>query len=257
MDSGPYRIGVDSRATPAEQRSNDAFFGDAFRVSYNQAAPTHLIRGASLCRGTFARVRGATDMEDAVHFSARTSGSASADTLGAGEEPPQPAGFHSDAAQGACALEFVDATGHLSAKELSGLRSQVAAAAAHLGAAGEVRVRLVGDEEMAANHVRHMGVQGTTDVITFDLAEGRAASGEAMDVDLLICVDEAERQAARRGIDRQRELLLYALHGMLHCLGHDDTTERAAAAMHEKEDQTLSAMGMGPIYALAERTPEN
>ena len=196
-------------------------------------------------------------MENEVHLSARTTGSASADTLGASEEPPQPARFQSDAAKGGCALELVDATGQLSVKELAGLREQVAAAAAQLGAAGEVRLRLVGDDEMAASHVRHMGVPGTTDVITFDLAEGGAASGEAMDVDLLICVDEAQRQAARRGIERQRELLLYAVHGMLHCLGHDDTNERAAAAMHEMEDQTLSAIGLGPIYALAERTPEN
>ena len=115
----------------------------------------------------------------------------------------------------------------------------------------------MGDDEMASSHMRHMGVPGTTDVITFDLAEGRAASGEGLDVDLLICVDEAERQSARRGIDRRRELLLYALHGVLHCLGYDDTDEQASAAMHRMEDQTLSAIGLGPIFALAERNPEN
>lgn len=196
-------------------------------------------------------------MEDAVQLSPRTTGSAGADSLGAGEEPPQPAGFQTDAAKARCALELIDATGKLSTGELASLREHVCAAAAHLRAIGEVRVRLVGDQEMAASHMQHMGVPGTTDVITFDLAEGRAASGEAMDVDLLICVDEAERQSARRGIDRQRELLLYALHGMLHCLGYDDTNEGASAAMHQMEDQTLGAIGLGPIYALAERNPEN
>lgn len=232
--------------------SNDSYLGDAAGVTYNPIVPQFPRKA-----GSRARSPGARDMKDAVHFSARTTGSASADTLGAGEEPPQPARFHAEGANGETALELVDATGQLGAKELAGLHAQVAAVAAQLGAGGEVRVRLVGDDEMAASHVRHMGVPGTTDVITFDLAEGGSASGEALDVDLLICVDEAERQAARRGIDRQRELLLYALHGLLHCLGHDDTSDRAAAAMHEMEDQTLSAIGLGPIYALAERTPEN
>lgn len=196
-------------------------------------------------------------MKDAVQLSPRTTGSAGADTLGAGEEPPQPARFQADGAKGGCALELVDATGRLASGELGILREEVQAALAYLQVRGEARARLVGDDEMSVSHMRHMGVPGTTDVITFDLAEGSAASGAALDVDLLICVDEAERQAARRGITRGRELLLYALHGVLHCLGHDDTDERAAAAMHEMEDRTLRAIGLGPIYALAERNPES
>src|SRR6185369_8183115 len=96
-------------------------------------------------------------------------------------------------------------------------------------------VRVVGDEEMAAAHQRFSGVAGTTDVLTFDLTE----AGGALDVDLLVCFDEASRQAASRGHGVERELLLYVVHGVLHCLGHDDHEEAAAARMHAEEDRVL------------------
>jgi probable rRNA maturation factor len=127
-----------------------------------------------------------------------------------------------------------------------------AAAIERLGSAGEVRVRLVGDAEMASAHERHCGVPGTTDVITFDLTDGASARGAALDVDLLVCVDEAERQARTRGHALRSEVLLYLVHGVLHCLGHDDHAEDEAAAMHAREDEVLRAIGVGATYASGE-----
>jgi probable rRNA maturation factor len=113
---------------------------------------------------------------------------------------------------------------------------------------GEVRVRIVDDDEMAAAHTRYMGVAGTTDVITFDAASGGAASGEPLDADLLVCLDEATRQAASRGHARAHELVLYILHGVLHCLGYDDRDESAFERMHAEEDRLLRGIGLGPIF---------
>lgn len=45
----------------------------------------------------------------------------------------------------------------------------------HTGAAGEVRVEVVDDAAMANAHEEYLGVEGTTDVITFDLMGGRGA----------------------------------------------------------------------------------
>jgi probable rRNA maturation factor len=115
-----------------------------------------------------------------------------------------------------------------------------------LGAAGEVRVRVVDDAVMSAAHEGFMGVSGTTDVLTFDLTE--PGSG-VLDVDILACRDEAARQAAERGHSVERELLLYIIHGVLHCLGHDDHDEAAAARMHAEEDRVLRAIGVGATYA--------
>ncbi len=112
---------------------------------------------------------------------------------------------------------------------------------------GSVRVRVVDDAEMAAAHERWAGVAGTTDVLTFDLRE----HGEGpLDVDILTCADEARRQASARGLEPEYELLLYVVHGVLHCLGHDDKDDAAAAKMHAEEDRLLGAAGVGPVYAV-------
>jgi probable rRNA maturation factor len=76
-----------------------------------------------------------------------------------------------------------------------------------------------------------------------------------LDADLLICLDEAARQAQSRGIVIERELLLYALHGVLHCLGEDDHDPVAHEQMHAREDGILTALGIGPTFAAGD-TPE-
>ncbi|TVQ32088.1 MAG: rRNA maturation RNase YbeY [Phycisphaeraceae bacterium] len=110
----------------------------------------------------------------------------------------------------------------------------------------QVRIAVVDDERMAEMHERHSGVPGTTDVLTFDMRDDREGP---LDVDIVVCIDEARRQAAERGHGIERELLLYMLHGVLHCLGHDDRDEHVSAVMHQREDEILAAIGVGAIYA--------
>ena len=141
-------------------------------------------------------------------------------------------------------VEVVDPDRRLSARDLAWLSEQAERALGVLGVTGEVRVRVVGDGAMAAAHERYAGEAGTTDVLTFDLSEGE----KSLDTDILVCSDEAARQAGARGHEPVRELLLYIIHGVLHCLGHDDHDEAAAARMHAEEDRVLVAMGVGPVY---------
>lgn len=113
---------------------------------------------------------------------------------------------------------------------------------------GEVRARVVADAEMAEAHQRWLDVPGTTDVLTFDMRE---RDDQPLDADIMLCMDEAGRQAERRGLRPEHELLLYIVHGVLHCLGHDDHDERDASRMHAEEDRLLELAGVGPIYAAA------
>lgn len=175
----------------------------------------------------------------------------------AGEEPPDSGDEpRRSGLTGKLTVDIASDPGLLAPPAQTWLRDHVVRAAHVLRASGEVRIRLVGDAEMAHAHERHMGVRGTTDVITFDLTDGGAADGAPLDVDLLLCVDEARRQSASRGIELERELLLYAVHGILHCLGHDDHDEESARRMHEREDRTLVALGLTPTYAQGERRLE-
>jgi len=117
----------------------------------------------------------------------------------------------------------------------------------------EMSIALVGDARMSQLHEQFMGVAGPTDVLTFELdhdARGRVTSGE-----VVVCVPQARREARKRGIDLQLELLLYALHGMLHLCGFDDRTERGFRTMHRREDDILTRLGFGPVFALSSPTP--
>lgn len=118
---------------------------------------------------------------------------------------------------------------------------------------GEVRARVVNDDEMAALHLRHSKIEGTTDVLTFDLRDEPDAP---LDTDIVVCLDEARREASTRGHSPERELLLYILHGALHCLGFDDHTDEGFVAMHRAEDELLAAAGVGPLFHAPETAPE-
>ena len=146
------------------------------------------------------------------------------------------------------AIDIADPGALLSVAALGSLRAEARTAIGQLGCRGEVRVRLIADPEMAAAHLKFSNIPGTTDVLTFDLAAGCAAAGGALDVDIFACVDEARRQAGARGHTPERELLLYILHGALHCLGHDDHDERGYQRMHAEEDRILTAIGIGPLF---------
>jgi len=111
----------------------------------------------------------------------------------------------------------------------------------------ELSIALVNDTEMAQLHARYMGQRATTDVLTFPLdsdSRGRALAGE-----IILCLPEAARQAKIRGTRTRSELLLYAIHGMLHLLGLDDRTASGYRRMHQLEDRLLTQLGVGPVFA--------
>ncbi|MEM7755867.1 MAG: rRNA maturation RNase YbeY [Planctomycetota bacterium] len=185
-----------------------------------------------------------------------------------GDEPPSrspalrtPAGAHFDAVE----LDVLDATSRLApavrdrfcdrfAAALHEIRGGNGDGAGTVG--GEVRVKIVGDAEMARLHAEHKGDATTTDVLTFDLSGDRGErDGDpvvVLDVDLVLCLDEAERQASARGHEAGLELLLYAVHGVLHCVGFDDLDDASATAMHAEEDRVLEAIGVGAVFGRPE-----
>jgi probable rRNA maturation factor len=112
---------------------------------------------------------------------------------------------------------------------------------------GELSLALVGDTKMSDLHQQFLGIAGPTDVLTFPLqsdAKGRVIGGE-----VVICVAEARRRCRKSGGKLREELLLYALHGLLHLCGYDDRTDREFKAMHRMEDRILSQLGVGPVFA--------
>lgn len=108
-----------------------------------------------------------------------------------------------------------------------------------------VQVSLVDDAAIKSLHKRFFNTAKTTDVISFDLSDSETQNRI---FDIVINLDQAERQAAKRGHSVLSETALYLVHGMLHQLGFDDLTDAEAGKMHRKEDGILMDAGFGAVY---------
>jgi probable rRNA maturation factor len=57
------------------------------------------------------------------------------------------------------------------------------------------------------------------------------------------------RESKNRNHSVQNELLLYIVHGILHCTGFDDHNEEDHKLMHQEEDRILKAIGVGVVWS--------
>lgn len=115
----------------------------------------------------------------------------------------------------------------------------------------ELSIALVGESKMAELHWRFMEIDSPTDVLTFPLetdSRSRVISGE-----VVVCVPVALRQARVAGSKPENEVLLYALHGLLHLSGWDDRTDPEYRRMHAMEDRILRQLGIGPVFQPARK----
>lgn len=95
---------------------------------------------------------------------------------------------------------------------------------------GEVEVALVDDEASARVHHDFMGIEGATDVITFDHGE------------IVIGVEVAGRQAVEFGESLERELFRYLVHGLLHLAGHEDESEDDRKRMEQVQEALVGEL---------------
>ena len=89
----------------------------------------------------------------------------------------------------------------------------------------ELSVSLVAPEEMGDLHLRYMGEEGPTEVLSFPLGE------DGLLGDVVLCPAEA----AQDNTDPTQELRLLVVHGVLHLLGYDHEEEADRAAMWERQ----------------------
>jgi len=83
-----------------------------------------------------------------------------------------------------------------------------------------------------------------TDVISFPLS-GKGA--KTLEGEIVVGAEVARTRAAELRHDEQQELALYAIHGLLHLCGYDDTTDAAVRRMRARERHYLNVLGLPDI----------
>lgn len=107
----------------------------------------------------------------------------------------------------------------------------------------ELSIALVDVDEIASLNESYRGIEGPTDVLSFECDEPCPAdSDEPIAIgDVVIAPEVAERQAADLGTTVEAELDLLLVHGVLHLLGYDHISDDDAAVMQERERALLTA----------------
>ena len=108
---------------------------------------------------------------------------------------------------------------------------------------GELSLVFVDDAEICRLHDEFLDDPTVTDVITVpgDGAED-PADPEPFAGEIVVCVDQAMREAPKHGFTVHDELSLYLIHGWLHLAGHDDLSDAPRAAMRAAERTCLDLL---------------
>jgi probable rRNA maturation factor len=91
----------------------------------------------------------------------------------------------------------------------------------------EIGVVLVSDARISRIHRQFLGIDGATDVITFQHGE------------ILVSIETAERQAQEFSTSPLEEVHLYIVHGLLHLAGLEDKTVRGRNHMAAMQQQII------------------
>lgn len=119
----------------------------------------------------------------------------------------------------------------------------------------EVSVVLADDTFVRQLNREYMGVDGTTDVLSFPLEDGgdpihdRAHPGQPASTaarralgDIVISVPTVIRQAVDHQVTVESEMALMVVHSSLHLLGYDHDTPAARDRMWRRQDEIAAAV---------------
>jgi probable rRNA maturation factor len=102
-----------------------------------------------------------------------------------------------------------------------------------------ISVAVVDDATIARLNWRYLRHRGPADVLSFALGEDDGLEGE-----VIVGAQTALRAAPQYGWLPQDELLLYVIHGILHLVGHDDSSPALRAEMQKHETEVLKELGI-------------
>ncbi|MGI6354970.1 MAG: rRNA maturation RNase YbeY [Lentisphaerae bacterium] len=125
---------------------------------------------------------------------------------------------------------------------------------------GLLQINLVSAKTMAAINEASLGHHGATDVLTYDWREPEQPAPIAnrhnddddvndnddddlpIAAEIYVCPDIACAVGPTYGNHPSREMVLYAVHGMLHLADYDDIEPKSQQKMRAAEDKVMTAL---------------
>ena len=116
----------------------------------------------------------------------------------------------------------------------------------------EIGVTIVDDNTILELNREYREKDSVTDVLSFPQFEGhddlladlRNDEASTLIGDVVICFEQAERQADEYDTGITREILYLFVHSVMHLFGYDHMEEDEKAVMRKREEEVLAAIGV-------------
>lgn len=99
---------------------------------------------------------------------------------------------------------------------------------------GDISYEFVSTDKMNEINVEVLSHNYPTDIITFD-----ETVGSKIFCDIFICPAVVRENALEYDVNFEMELLRVMVHGLLHCMGFNDSNEKERTEMRDAEDESL------------------
>lgn len=106
-------------------------------------------------------------------------------------------------------------------------------------------VTFVSPERIQELNRDYRGVDAVTDVLSFE-SDGEIDPETGLEYlgDIVVCPQQAEKQAEHSGHPFENEICLLVIHGILHLLGYDHMDEEQREEMWERQNMYLDKCGV-------------
>ena len=115
----------------------------------------------------------------------------------------------------------------------------------------EISLSFVSIEEIHQLNKMYRQVDRPTDVLSFPMIEDfneidwEDEEEEILLGDVVICLEQAQKQAEEYGHSQMREIVYLFVHSVLHLLGYDHMEDEEKKEMRAREEEVMTQLGIG------------